>query len=972
MAPIGAATAAFSSSSSSAAATALGQPDKQGQPNQAGITTTTTTTTTMGQTNLPHQLSSSAMADDHYHHQQSNSKINMAEPMKNDAVGGSYNNKNHRPKLSSANQQRSSSSRSSGRHPLELQLDANNLATNLNNANAPLAHQQGGLFLPYLQSDTARRLQLQRSRSSERDKSNSDNHPPEASNTNNNNQINCDNDRQPGQSRPQVRSKSVERSTQAINIVDSNKTNDNNNRAPNKKVARQDSSKQPSKLPFWRIFKSPKSTASDKSDATQPVATAAAGTTSNLSHQGRLSMASSTSSALFDPNDEYQHHRHFQARASICSNNLWRIGPTRRCSLAVPANFPTYYKPLAQLQHQHQHLSGQSINTISGCIQGTSNKQPPVHYHVHGEESTQTSSSSTTVQERSAVGTLVSVATSNLVTRPKQAISGVSSSTRLQEREMEPITSGGFIQIGAQMPPPVSAIPPRQQPVNDTNRIYSNHTPAPPPPLPPVDFIGQTPAPAHQYLTQIVQMQQHQKQLQQQRSLGGTQMMEHSFGQHPVGRYVEPAMSRQQSGQSVSLMRPGSHISQHLPMSGQYMTSTRPVGQDEKNLHAAIIQQQRRQTQQVHPSQQVFLAGANGPIQIGQQQHQFGLHGANFANQSMPRSRSTDHRLSNVLNMNSNQMNQPKLSEDQNALLMHQMNQANWGPQLQHNTVGRQVNNQAYQSQKLQRQPTIYSLHSGLSGLQRETNFVPLETQIRQRFSNYQPEQSIDMMRRSRSQSSLNRRANLELSNCEHCDVRRDPHDLSVFYPNSSRTNMMPRPKSEIRGRLNSAGRCQFGDDTQVSRSIRQYDGMLMDKQHCNDCSGQIMVNWRRGTSGADLMTANSSCRCNNTMTGLGGASNVAKINQAHQQISTLNMMKLVNEVEKAIQNAMFIAQHIDNLDEFESVKENWKYIAMVIDRIFLIIFLFACIVGTVAIFSLVPWSIYLTDKPIELRLRLP
>lgn len=52
-----------------------------------------------------------------------------------------------------------------------------------------------------------------------------------------------------------------------------------------------------------------------------------------------------------------------------------------------------------------------------------------------------------------------------------------------------------------------------------------------------------------------------------------------------------------------------------------------------------------------------------------------------------------------------------------------------------------------------------------------------------------------------------------------------------------------------------------------------------------------------------------------------------------------------------------------------DQVKENWKYIAMVIDRIFLIVFLFACIVGSAAIFMMVPWSHYTVDQPIDLQL---
>lgn len=43
-------------------------------------------------------------------------------------------------------------------------------------------------------------------------------------------------------------------------------------------------------------------------------------------------------------------------------------------------------------------------------------------------------------------------------------------------------------------------------------------------------------------------------------------------------------------------------------------------------------------------------------------------------------------------------------------------------------------------------------------------------------------------------------------------------------------------------------------------------------------------------------------------------------LNRRPPPLTELGLMKLVSEVDKAIQNAMFIAQHIDNLDEFESV----------------------------------------------------
>ncbi|XP_023236989.1 acetylcholine receptor subunit alpha-like 1 [Centruroides sculpturatus] len=73
-------------------------------------------------------------------------------------------------------------------------------------------------------------------------------------------------------------------------------------------------------------------------------------------------------------------------------------------------------------------------------------------------------------------------------------------------------------------------------------------------------------------------------------------------------------------------------------------------------------------------------------------------------------------------------------------------------------------------------------------------------------------------------------------------------------------------------------------------------------------------------------------------------------------------------EIERAIHNAMFIAQHIDNQDDFDSIKEDWKYVAMVLDRLFLWLFTGACIAGTVGIFLQAP-HLYDQEKPIDVKI---
>ncbi|XP_077988745.1 neuronal acetylcholine receptor subunit alpha-2-like isoform X2 [Glandiceps talaboti] len=51
--------------------------------------------------------------------------------------------------------------------------------------------------------------------------------------------------------------------------------------------------------------------------------------------------------------------------------------------------------------------------------------------------------------------------------------------------------------------------------------------------------------------------------------------------------------------------------------------------------------------------------------------------------------------------------------------------------------------------------------------------------------------------------------------------------------------------------------------------------------------------------------------------------------------------------VREAIDSVKFIANHLRNDDEFKTVNEEWKYVAMVVDRIFLWVFLIAVICGS-------------------------
>ncbi|XP_035385840.1 neuronal acetylcholine receptor subunit beta-2 [Electrophorus electricus] len=56
-------------------------------------------------------------------------------------------------------------------------------------------------------------------------------------------------------------------------------------------------------------------------------------------------------------------------------------------------------------------------------------------------------------------------------------------------------------------------------------------------------------------------------------------------------------------------------------------------------------------------------------------------------------------------------------------------------------------------------------------------------------------------------------------------------------------------------------------------------------------------------------------------------------------------------EVDEAIEGVRFIAEHMRAEDADEGIIEDWKYVAMVIDRLFLWVFILVCVSGTLGLF---------------------
>ncbi|XP_003421811.1 neuronal acetylcholine receptor subunit alpha-4 [Loxodonta africana] len=75
----------------------------------------------------------------------------------------------------------------------------------------------------------------------------------------------------------------------------------------------------------------------------------------------------------------------------------------------------------------------------------------------------------------------------------------------------------------------------------------------------------------------------------------------------------------------------------------------------------------------------------------------------------------------------------------------------------------------------------------------------------------------------------------------------------------------------------------------------------------------------------------------------------------AHSTKVPCRHLPLTPALARAVEGVQYIADHLKAEDMDFSVKEDWKYVAMVIDRIFLWVFVLVCLLGTVGLF-LPPW----------------
>ncbi|KAI5163866.1 neuronal acetylcholine receptor subunit alpha-3 [Manis pentadactyla] len=80
-------------------------------------------------------------------------------------------------------------------------------------------------------------------------------------------------------------------------------------------------------------------------------------------------------------------------------------------------------------------------------------------------------------------------------------------------------------------------------------------------------------------------------------------------------------------------------------------------------------------------------------------------------------------------------------------------------------------------------------------------------------------------------------------------------------------------------------------------------------------------------------------------------SANLTRSSSSESVNAVLSLSALSPEIKEALHSVKYIAENMKAQNEAKEIQDDWKYVAMVIDRIFLWVFILVCILGTAGLF---------------------
>ncbi|XP_042370755.1 neuronal acetylcholine receptor subunit alpha-3 [Plectropomus leopardus] len=117
----------------------------------------------------------------------------------------------------------------------------------------------------------------------------------------------------------------------------------------------------------------------------------------------------------------------------------------------------------------------------------------------------------------------------------------------------------------------------------------------------------------------------------------------------------------------------------------------------------------------------------------------------------------------------------------------------------------------------------------------------------------------------------------------------------------------------------------------------------------CNCCWHQRSTKLPTDSGGGSGGLGSLGALTGGSAVGVGGGSQCSSSESLDGGI--MSLLPLSPEVREAIESVKYIAENMRLQNEAKEVQDDWKYVAMVIDRIFLWVFVLVCILGTAGLF---------------------
>ncbi|XP_059207420.1 neuronal acetylcholine receptor subunit alpha-3 [Centropristis striata] len=123
----------------------------------------------------------------------------------------------------------------------------------------------------------------------------------------------------------------------------------------------------------------------------------------------------------------------------------------------------------------------------------------------------------------------------------------------------------------------------------------------------------------------------------------------------------------------------------------------------------------------------------------------------------------------------------------------------------------------------------------------------------------------------------------------------------------------------------------------------------LCGEGRCNCCWHQRSSKLPADSGGGSGGLGSLGALTGGSAVGVGGESQCSSSESLDGGI--MSLLPLSPEVREALESVKYIAENMKLQNEAKEVQDDWKYVAMVIDRIFLWVFVLVCILGTAGLF---------------------